>query len=147
MKISFIKLNLIKYPLFISPSLLKFNILLKNPLKFFRKNKLFGFLNIINISLFIYYIALVDPQNSNGTNYPIILFHTGFSFLCSFILGIYSYSLLGKIKKIINEEKESPKIAFEPSEDVNDALLIKKDNGELYMLTNGMYKIKLQCRQ
>ena len=108
----------------------KFNILLKNPLKFFRKNKLFGFLNIINISLFIYYIALVDPQNSNGTNYPIILFHTGFSFLCSFILGIYSYSLLGKIKKIINEEKESPKIAFEPSEEVNDALLIKKDNEE-----------------
>ena len=35
----------------------KFNILLKNPLKFFKKNKSFVFLNIINILLFIYIIS------------------------------------------------------------------------------------------
>ena len=108
----------------------KFNILLKNPIKFFKKNKLFAFLNLINILLFIYYIALVDPQNSNGTNYPIILFHTGFSLLCSFILVIYSCSLLSKIKKIINEEKEVPNIAVESQNGTNNVLLIKKEKEE-----------------
>ena len=108
----------------------KFNILLKNPMKFFKKNKLFGFLNLINIALFIYYIVRLDPRDPNVINYPIILFHTGFSLLCSFILVIYSCSLLSKIKKIINEEKEVPNIAVESQNGTNNVLLIKKEKEE-----------------
>ena len=108
----------------------KFNILLKNPIKFFKKNKLFAFLNLINILLFIYYIVRLDPRDPNFINYPIILFHTGFSLLCSFILVIYSCSLLSKIKKIINEEKEVPNIAVESQNGTNNVLLIKKEKEE-----------------
>ena len=108
----------------------KFNILLKNPIKFFKKNKLFAFLNLINILLFIYYIVRLDPRDPNFINYPIILFHTGFSLLCSFILVIYSCSLLSKIKKIINEEKEVPNIAVESQNETNNVLLIKKEKEE-----------------
>ena len=108
----------------------KFNILLKNPIKFFKKNKLFAFLNLINILLFIYYIVRLDPRDPNVINYPIILFHTGFSLLCSFILVIYSCSLLSKIKKIINEEKEVPNIAVESQNGTNNVLLIKKEKEE-----------------
>ena len=108
----------------------KFIILLKNPMKFFKKNNLFAFLNLINILLFIYYIVRLDPRDPNVINYPIILFHTGFSLLCSFILVIYSCSLLSKIKKIINEEKEVPNIAVESQNGTNNVLLIKKEKEE-----------------
>ena len=108
----------------------KFNILLKNPIKFFKKNKLFLFLNILNISLIIYYIALLFIKDSVNFNYPIILFHTFFSLFCSLILVIYSCSLINKIKKINKSEKESPQKIIAPSDQVNNALLVNKDNNE-----------------
>ena len=108
----------------------KFNILLKNPLKFLKKNKTFVFLNIINILLFIYYIVLLFIKDSVDYNYPVILLHSFFSLFCSFILVIYSCSLINKIKRFITSEKKIFQIVIDSPKENNNELLINKENEE-----------------
>ena len=108
----------------------KFNILLKNPLKFLKKNKTFVFLNLINILLFIYYIVLLFIKDSVDYNYPVILLHSFFSLFCSFILVIYSCSLINKIKRFISSEKKIFQIVIDPPKENNNELLINKENEE-----------------
>ena len=108
----------------------KFNILLKNPIRFFKKNKLFFFLNILNILLFIYYIVLLFVKEPENYNYPIILTHTFFSFACSCILVIYSCSLISRIKIINESEKDLLKRVIGSSGGGNNnPLLVNKNNG------------------
>ena len=104
----------------------KFNILLKNPIKYLKKNLLFILLNIFNFLFAIFYIIQINIRASYDYNYPIILFHTSFSFLISFILMMYSCSLIDKIKKISKEEKESLNVGFESSDNFNEILLGSK---------------------
>ena len=106
----------------------KFNILLKNPLKFFKKNKSFVFLNIINILLFIYYIVLLFIKDSFDYNYPVILFHSFLSLFCSCILVIKCCSLINKIKGFIISEKKSIQIVNDLPNEKNNELLLNKEN-------------------
>ena len=108
----------------------KFNILLKNPMKFFKKNKTFVFLNIINFFLFIYYIVLLFIKDSFDYNYSVILLHSFFSLFCSCILVIYSCSLINKIKRFITSEKKTFQIVIDSPNEKNEELLLNKDNQE-----------------
>jgi len=107
----------------------KFNILLKKPLSSFKRNRLFIFFNIINLSLIIYYIVEIIVSTSYDFLYPIILIHTSFSLLCASILTIYSCSLLTKIKKINDTEKQNIEVIFDSGNELpnsNENLLIQK---------------------
>ena len=138
----------------------KFNILLKKPLSSFKRNRLFIFFNIINLSLIIYYIVEIIVSTSYDFLYPIILIHTSFSLLCASILTIYSCSLLAKIKKINKTEKQNLEVIFDSSDELpnsNENLLIqkteevsKKENDFIFYhkrenQIKPLYKINLVC--
>lgn len=108
----------------------KFNILLKNPLKSCKKNILFIVLNIINISLIIFYIVLLFLEDFKEYHYETILFHTSFSLFTSCLLVVYSRSLIRKIKKINNKERDTFQIVFDSKDESNNEILINKNNDE-----------------
>jgi hypothetical protein len=138
----------------------KFNILLKKPLSSFKRNRLFIFFNIINFSLIIYYTVEIIVDTSYDFLYPIILIHTSFSLLCASILTIYSCSLLTKIKKINDTEKQNIEVIFDSCNELpnsNENLLIqkteevsKKENDFIFYhkrenQIKPLYKINLVC--
>ena len=138
----------------------KFNILLKKPLSSFKRNRLFIFFNIINLSLIIYFIVEIIVSTSYDFLYPIILIHTSFSLLCASILTIYSCSLLTKIKKINDTEKQNIEVIFDSCNELpnsNENLLIQKteevskqENDFIFYhkresQIKSLYKINLVC--
>lgn len=105
----------------------KFNILLTNPEKSFQKNIFFIVLNIINLSIIIYYIVLLFLEEFNDYHYITILFHNSFSFLCSLILTIYCCSLINKLKKINDKEKNSFQTLIDSPEESNNIIFLDKN--------------------
>ena len=56
---------------------------------------------------------MIFIKSSYDYNYPIILIHTSLSLLSTFILLIYSRSLINQINKINKIERESVAITFD----------------------------------
>jgi len=134
----------------------KFNILIKNPVKYIKKNLLFILLNILNFLLTISYIVQINIRSSYDYNYPIILFHASLSFLISFILIMYSCSLIDKMKQINKIERESLNVGFESSDNINIFLLgstsVEKDKTQDFIFyynrerqIKPLYKINFFC--
>ena len=108
----------------------KFNILLNNPIKSFKKNRFFIFFNIINLTIIIYYNVMIFIKSSYDYNYPIILIHTSLSLLSTFILLIYSRSLINQINKINKIERESVAITFDSTSELNHIFLMNANEEE-----------------
>ena len=135
----------------------KFNILLKNSNESFKINCFFIFMNAINILLIAFYIILLFLEEFKDFHYAIILTHTCYSLISSCILVIFSCSLLNKLKKINDIEKESLQLVLDYPEESNNELIIKKDSEDpnhakdfiFYYKREGqikpLYKINIIC--
>lgn len=115
----------------------KFVILSKQSIQQFKKNALFIFLNTINIPIFILYIMFLFENNKEKT-YSLILIHTLFYVLSSFILSIYSNSLVKLINKFkkYNINATSSKSTSNSSKETPDNINTNSNNVAIMNTSN-----------